>query len=189
MDYEQKYKHALDLAKQVYDAIISEQQKENISIIFPELAESEDEKIRKIITLCLEECVHSDIIRDYEKEKCLACLEKQGEPKEYTFKSLPRLLDMIEPTSRAKAYCQKLIDTLAKEGYNTDAKIVEEVLKGWNGDDVPLAIMDEQKPTWSKEDEKMLEGIVDIVKDARCKSLLSEIEIFNINTRLIRFKI
>ena len=83
------------------------------------------------------------------EELNLKKLEKQCEQKpadkEYTFKSIPRLLDMIEPSDRAKAYCQKLIDTLAKEGYNTDVKIVEEVLKGWNGEDVPMAVMDEQK--------------------------------------------
>ena len=85
------------------------------------------------------------------EELNLKKLEKQCEQKpadkEYTFKSIPRLLDMIEPSDRAKAYCQKLIDTLTKEGYNTDAKIVEGVFKGWNGEDVPMAVMDEQKPT------------------------------------------
>lgn len=69
---------------------------------------------------------------------------KQVKPKEYTFKSLPRLLDMIEPTSKAKAYCQKLIDTLEKEGYTTDAKIVGECLKKMNGENIPMAIMDEK---------------------------------------------
>ena len=69
---------------------------------------------------------------------------KKVKPKEYTFKSLPRLLDMIEPTSKAKAYCQKLIDTLEKEGYTTDAKIVGECLKKMNGEDIPMAIMDEK---------------------------------------------
>ena len=72
--------------------------------------------------------------------------EKQGEQKEYTFKSLPRLLDMIEPTSKAKAYCQKLIDTLVKEGYSTDAKIVSDCLKQMNGEKVAMATMDEKKP-------------------------------------------
>ena len=72
-------------------------------------------------------------------------LEKQGEPKEYTFKSIPRLLNMIEPSDRAKAYCQKLIGSLVREGYNTDAKIIDEVLKGWNGEDVPMAVMDEKQ--------------------------------------------
>lgn len=42
---------------------------------FPNLAESEDERIRKIITLCLEECVHSDIIRDYEKDNAIDWLK------------------------------------------------------------------------------------------------------------------
>ena len=78
-------------------------------------------------------------------------IEKQCEQKEYTFKSIPRLLDMIKPSDRAKAYCQKLMDSLQKEGYSTDAKIVGESLKIMNGEDVPIAIMDEkqseQKPT------------------------------------------
>ena len=37
----------------------------------------------------------------------------------------------------------------------------------------------EMKLSWSEEDEKMLEGIVNIVKDVRCQSLLSEIEIYD----------
>ena len=72
-------------------------------------------------------------------------LEKQGE-KEFTFKSIPRLLEMIEPTDRAKSYCQKLIDSLIKEGYVIDAMIVGECLKQMNGEDVPMAVMDKQKP-------------------------------------------
>ena len=161
--------------------------------LFPELKESEDEKIRKdIITLVKDwwDRVNKDNISTKEQmltwlEKQVPAylshddeimirqlteyfttgkglqntnntvvewltdvkrkLEKQAEQKEYTFKSIPRLLDMIEPTDRAKAYCQKLIDTLAKEEYNIDVKIVEDVLKGWNGEDVPMAVMDEQK--------------------------------------------
>jgi hypothetical protein len=107
-------------------------------------AELEDEKIRKeLIDYINRLTVTPSNIDKY--NTWIAWLEKQGQVKEYTFKSIPRLLDMIEPSDRAKAYCQKLIDTLAKEGYNTDVKIVEEVLKGWNGEDVPMAVMDEQK--------------------------------------------
>lgn len=91
-----------------------------------------------------EECL--DCQFNYSGECKGSCAMKKGEQKEYTFKSIPRLLDMIEPSDRAKAYCQKLIDTLTKEGYNIDAKIAEGVLKGWNGEDVPMAVMDEQKP-------------------------------------------
>ena len=75
-------------------------------------------------------------------------LEKQGEQKskdKYTFNSIPRLLEMIKPTGRAKAYCQKLIDSLLQEGYATDAKIVSDCLKQMNGEKVAMATIDEQK--------------------------------------------
>lgn len=51
-----------------------------LETLIPELAESEGEKILGRIRLCLDECVHSDIIRDYERDECLAYLEKQKEP-------------------------------------------------------------------------------------------------------------
>lgn len=121
--------------------------------IFPILREDDnDENVRKALISFLKSPFVNENITDEKVAPWLDWLEKQGEPKEYTFKSLPRLLDMIEPTSRTKAYCQKLIDTLAKEGYNTDAKIVKEILKGWNGDDVPMAVMDEQKPYGQREE-------------------------------------
>ena len=73
-------------------------------------------------------------------------VEQKPADKEYTFKAIPRLLEMIEPNDRAKAYCQKLIDSLTQEGYATDAKIVGECLKQMNGEKVAMATMDEQKP-------------------------------------------
>lgn len=66
------------------------------------------------------------------------------EEKKYTFKSIPRLLDMIEPSKKAKYYCQRLIDTLKEEGYTTDAKIVGDCLKMMNGEKVGMATMDEE---------------------------------------------
>ena len=186
MDYEKKYKEALERANKYNFDGAKQVVKDLVFYIFPELKESEDEKIRKeLIELisCMhdadprkkgwiawlekqesvEEIVsrcktswynegkiqgHIEGLSDEEKyqQGWHDALEKQGEQKGYTFKSIPRLLDMIEPSDKANAYCQKLIDTLAKEGYDTDAKIVEEVLKGWNGEDVPMAVMDEQKP-------------------------------------------
>ena len=79
----------------------------------------------------------------------LAWLEKQGKEtseKEFTFKALPRLLEMIEVSDRAKAYTEKLAVALDNEGYHTDAKIVRESIKIMNGEEVPMATMDEQKP-------------------------------------------
>lgn len=62
----------------------------------------------------------------------------------FTFTSLPRLLDRIKPTDRAKWYSSRLADALEKEGYITDAKIVRESIKIMNGEKVPMATMDEE---------------------------------------------
>lgn len=76
----------------------------------------------------------------------LEILDIQEEPVKdrFAFKAIPRLLDMIEPSDRAKAYIAKLADTLEVEGYSTDAKIVMESLKIMNGEKVPMATMDEE---------------------------------------------
>ena len=170
--------------------------------LFPELKDSEDERIRKEIISAIKEdwpghtdwiawlekqdneSVNIDIesmVSSYEQrlksqgqgnlennplinmcvsafrrgventleELNLKKLEKQGVQKsvdkEYTFKSIPRLLDMIEPTDRVKSYCKKLIDSLQTEGYSVDAKIVGECLKQMNGEKVAMAIMDTEK--------------------------------------------
>ena len=62
----------------------------------------------------------------------------------FVFKAIPRLLDMIEPTDKAKSYVAKLADAFDSEGYYTDAKIVRESLKIMNDEKVPMATMDEE---------------------------------------------
>ena len=81
-NFKEKYKDALAKAKEQYNYPCMRSCMGILEEIFPELKESEDEKIKKRITLCLEECVHSDVIRDYEKDECVAWLEKQGQVKE-----------------------------------------------------------------------------------------------------------
>jgi hypothetical protein len=83
MDYKEKYNKLVEAVKVLQEANPSDDGIQNWVIDnVPELRESEDEKIRQRIILCLEECVHNDIIRDYEKDECLAWLEKQGQVKE-----------------------------------------------------------------------------------------------------------
>ena len=62
----------------------------------------------------------------------------------FAFKAIPRLLDMIKPTDRAKSYVTKLADAFDSEGYYTDAKIVRNRLKIMNGEKVSMATMDEE---------------------------------------------
>ena len=59
------------------------------------------------------------------------------------FKAIPRLLDMIEPSERAKSYISKLADSFDNEGYHVDAKIVRERIKMMNGEKVGMSTMDE----------------------------------------------
>lgn len=85
--------------------------------------------------------------RTFELNNLLAFIKSlPNEPvsERFAFKAIPRLLEMIEPTDRAKEYIAKLADTLEVEGYSTDAKIVRESLKIMNGEKVPMATMDEE---------------------------------------------
>ncbi len=87
MRYEEKYKNALERAREcMKDGGISQNTIDYLCNIFPELAESEDEKIRKALI---------DYFNKYKEQKecgintfygiptdnILAWLEKQGEPK------------------------------------------------------------------------------------------------------------
>ena len=47
MDYEKEYKAALERCREFYAKLGNKQLKEEVENIFPELKESEDEKIRK----------------------------------------------------------------------------------------------------------------------------------------------
>lgn len=80
MDYEKAYINAVARAKQaIKDCGHNEGQKRMIEDIFPELAESEDEKIRKWIRTFIEVRLNGagEFIDDY--KNAIAWLEKQGE--------------------------------------------------------------------------------------------------------------
>lgn len=165
-NYEERYKEALERAKEcLQDGTITTIARDYILEIFPEFQESKDERIRKEIIDFLG-LPHPQFVGKRDHEKWIAWLEKQSEKKGYTFKSIPRLLNMIIPSEKAKFYCQKLIDTLTKEGYDTDAKIVANCLKQMNGEEVAMATMDEdekQGENKSAEDDKMRREILELV--------------------------
>lgn len=74
MDYEKKYKEALERAKKG----------ECLENIFPELAESEDEKIRKDVISFVKQAINAGygIISKEREEKWIAWLEKQCKPQD-----------------------------------------------------------------------------------------------------------
>ena len=82
--------------------------------------------------------VYKEILKD------LYSMQEELMNKRFTFKVIPRLLEMIEPTDRAKKYIAKLSYTLDVEGYSTDAKIIRERLKIMNDEKVAMTTMDEE---------------------------------------------
>ena len=63
---------------------------------------------------------------------------------ELTFKAIPRLLEMIEPSNRALEYIKKLADELEDKGFDVDAKIVREKLAIMKDKPVAMATMDDE---------------------------------------------
>ena len=116
----------------------------NINECIDDLAIARDRKDdgEELIALRRMEALLGDV-----KQTCISVLfslKEEPVSERFTFKAIPRLLEMIEPTDRAKAYIAKLADILEVEGYSTDAKIVMESLKIMNGEKVPMATMDEE---------------------------------------------
>jgi hypothetical protein len=83
MDYKEEYKRALSMAKMwCRNTAMPDNVKEIFSKIFPELKESEDERIRKWLIDTIK-AVPNDSIEweKIDKSDILAWLEKQGEQK------------------------------------------------------------------------------------------------------------
>lgn len=81
MDYKKKYKEALERAKEcLQDGTIPAVARDYILEIFPELVESEDEKIRKaLIEYFRIGANNNETTYNIENKKILAWLEKQGQ--------------------------------------------------------------------------------------------------------------
>lgn len=87
MDYEQKYKEALERAKMWRDKSGMPTDRQGIlDDIFPELAESEDERIKKEILNVFKQLGKDTTLcgRNYDYAKWIAWLEKQGKPNPYS---------------------------------------------------------------------------------------------------------
>jgi hypothetical protein len=166
MNYEEKYKEALKVIESLYnvvkyqsssDALLTSQ---TIEKAFPELRESEDERIRKEIIQSIKDnmCV-------IHKEKCLVWLEKQGEQKteiEYIYPKF-RIGDVIVQTQpngnsqpvrvlsiskKIQSYCCESDD------HNVYSSIPIRCENEYK--------LVEQKPAeWSKEGERMCQETID----------------------------
>ena len=154
MNYEKKYKEALEKARQFSERPLQEDSSGIVEYIFPELKESEDEKIRKALLESFEYQIkesHPDKewVCGVKLKDIISWLEKQGGcehiKKEWT-------------TSDA-ATLKELIDFLE----NGTAKLQHDLTRYANWLKIqftPIEKKSEQKSTWSEEDEEMFKSIM-----------------------------
>ena len=149
--YEQKYKEALGWMKSLYGGLHGKT-KEEAEKYFPELAESEDEKIRKAIITFFESEDDNTTYALVPKKDILAWLEKQGD------KSVN-----IDIESMVSSYKQRL----KSQGGVENTPLVNMCLTAFRQgvenvlDELSLKKLEKQgKPKWSDEDEKRLQSCI-----------------------------
>lgn len=143
MDYKEKYEKALEWMKSIYPTMQGSD-KEDAEHYFPELTESEDERIRKILIHIVKGACNKYGIKyigdEITEEKLLSYLEKRKEPRDYH--------DLYKGISQSEWFKQ-----------NYEGKSLGE---------------EENPKEWSEEDEKQIRQIERIVKDAGCTQKLQE---------------
>ena len=140
MDYEKAYKDALERAKDYHKQLLDEDNLEwagEIENIFPELSESEDERIRKKLINYFQD-LKGGWLGNISHDDILAWLEKQGKHKDYYTK-------------------QELIDMGFSFTLNGDIVTPDEMMEDmkkylvWKEKQAP-------KTMWSEEDEKCIDN-------------------------------
>ncbi len=158
MDYEKKYKNALEWARQVMNGETGFIRKE-VEDVFPELAESEDERIRKeLIDYHRSMAAQAD---DYVHEAWIAWLERQGEKDklikelgEYKVKYTQEVLEnhlktMNKDDERLRKTTIAFLKDFADKGYENAVECID-----W---------LEKQKPiNITIEDERMVDNLIRI---------------------------
>lgn len=165
MDYEEKYKTALEKAKEIINYYKSRNRNEaaieDLQEIFPELKESEDEKIRETLIKFHKSTIDIDGIKGYD---ILSWLEKQGnKPKQISI--WKHWKDGIAGNGEGEPiYLVKNGNTYSLNsclGCECDYIELSEL------DKLMLEKQGEQKPAWSVKDEAGLGDALWAIQQAR----------------------
>ena len=162
MDYKEKVIALLNSQE------LSKEQKEGLEKIFPELKESEDERIRKDIMHHIEFEYNHNIIPHQRAELWIAWLEKKSN------------------LMKALQFANKTIGELTDENYHLREKLNEQKPYGQREECVDCQCnyageckgscamkRGEQKPSWSEEDASLCTRIQGILSVCKSHSLLS----------------
>ena len=157
MDYEKKYKELVGKIKKAYLYAQTDSTKAVLEDILPELAESEDERIRKSIIELVKQSSH--ILNPMNQKSMIAWLEKQGEKKSKEVSIWKHWNNGIAGNGEGK------LIYLVKSGntYRLSSCL------GFECDYIELLELDKlyvekqggQPPTWSEEDEKTLSIVIE----------------------------
>lgn len=149
MDYEKLYKEALERAKGILDTRCKEGEqgefhRKDLQDIFPELKESEDDRIRRELIRLVNDKESDELWGEYEleKRKVIAWIEKQGvkEPGEWTRSD--------------RSHIEKLITIVNAEEHPDEAKWLISVYD---------RVIPQPKQEWSKKDDEMLYNIRNMI--------------------------
>lgn len=125
MDYEKKYNHALEVVRELQKDWASTQNRaaREIELAFPELRESEDEKMLKKIIEYLEMIKMGCVICTIDTSEEIAWLEKQKEN--------PKNADSISADCVSSAKCE---DRSPKhtDSFGTDIRDTPAYWRGWD---------------------------------------------------------
>ena len=137
MENEKKYNKALERAREcMKDGGISQNTIDYLCNIFPELAESEDEKIRKELKRAIAVALDYSYFDKVTADNCLAWLEKQGEQMSRKEIDLMRLYNRVlitfgieNQTFMLVEECAELLNAVAKlkRGRATKEDIITEL--------------------------------------------------------------
>ena len=165
---------ALKIAK---NWVKTEQEKEVLEALVPELAESENERIRKQILDCFGTMRQQGCFPSKHKEQYdswISRLEKQKEQKPKTMVRIPkfRVGDIIQHVPLEEWDRSRRITSIDKGGYYCDTKHLGD---NFSGCFIGFSFEDEyelveRKPAeWSEEDEEIISSIVDDLKRLKKK--------------------
>ena len=179
MDYEKLYKDALAKAREIHRNEV--EKRFDMEWLFPELKESEDEKIRNRILLSLEKdlmATKNSGCDTQDLEQCIAWLEKQGEQKPvidfkaknwYVSKVDGKIHDMTyNPANKVESKVgEKIEDEIEIPFGAKDSELQEEtyyIPKGFHAeidDDKVVIKKGEKSAAWSNKDERMCQETID----------------------------
>lgn len=201
MDYKEKYEQALGRAKALYakgapDSLHLEE-------MFPELKESKDEKIVRVIRGWI--CALSSSFFDdgFSKEEMLAWLKKQGKQKpaeciQWTGKNLKEVIDFTGKSARFDEWFKSwdeyetyvhshgdIFKLFCVDGSHYEVPAGAWIVKTPDGYNIPSLFRFVQKPAeWSEENKKMLGKILECIRFAEDRYQLEEEEANGVSVKM-----